>query len=63
VKKKLKWIEKCAERYIAQAGVSKCFALKLARACADIQIDNDPWDDPEDAADEDMSYWAEEREA
>ena len=62
MKRKLEWIEKCAERYMEVAGVSKCFALESARVCADAQIDNEPWDDPADAADENMAYWAEERE-
>lgn len=60
--KREKWIEACAKRYMERAGSSSEDAHYFAGACAEMQAGtegDDPtdWEAPEDAADEDMSYW------
>ena len=60
--KREKWIEACAKRYIEKAGLDIEDAHYSANVCAYMQADaegDDPteWEAPEDAADEDMTYW------
>lgn len=49
------WIERCAQRYIDAANLPPSTAREFAEACWDYRLDDS--DSPEDAADEDMSYW------
>jgi hypothetical protein len=56
------WINRCASRYIEASGIDAERARDFANTCADQQADLNgasglAWDSPEDAADEDMSYW------
>jgi hypothetical protein len=49
------WKTRCANRYVTRAAVSAQTARDFAEACFENRLDDDC--DPEDAADEDMSYW------
>lgn len=62
------WIERCADRFIKTTGTDIDKAHYLAGVCADSQADSNgasmaEWESPEDAADEEMSYWDDEGEA
>jgi hypothetical protein len=50
------WKKRCAERYISRANLDEQTAEDFAEACFENRLDDDC--DPEDAADEDMSYWS-----
>lgn len=49
------WIDRCAKRYEERGGVDSKTARDFAHACWENRLDDD--ESPEDAADEDMSYW------
>jgi len=57
------WKALCANRYIERSGVSLNIARQMAEACfeAEREASEGPLDltdcDPEDSADDDMSYW------
>ncbi|AJY38875.1 hypothetical protein BW21_4758 [Burkholderia humptydooensis] len=50
-----KWIDRCAKRYEERGGVDSKTAHAFALACWENRMDDR--DSPEDAADDDMSYW------
>lgn len=50
-----RWIDRCAKRYEERGGVDSKTARDFAHACWENRLDDD--ESPEDAADEDMSYW------
>jgi hypothetical protein len=50
------WIDRCANRFIERSRIDKETARSFAEACYEMRkgfFD----DEPEDAADSDMSYW------
>lgn len=49
------WLRRCAQRYIDMSGIDEDEAKEYAEACWESRLDDA--DSPEDAADEDMSYW------
>lgn len=55
------WQRRCAARYMERGGVGEHSAIQMAReAWVQEQDHGDPnsgWMSPEEAADEDMSYW------
>ena len=56
------WIDRCAARMTAVAGMARDNALYFAKECAAFEAESngpsgDGWNAPEDAADEEMSYW------
>lgn len=54
------WIERCAKRYQIVAGVTIPHSIEMAKACAEMQADDQPvdeWYPPEDAANEDIDCW------
>ena len=53
------WLRRCAQRLIEKAGMEPGEAAAMANHCAREQYGLAParWDKPEDAADEEMSYW------
>jgi hypothetical protein len=50
------WLEKAAARYVSRGGLSKEQASEAAGALVS-ECGNEPLGDPEEMADEDMSYW------
>lgn len=56
------WLTRCAARYETRAGLH----LNQARSLANLALEEDEHgdfaDDPEGAADEDMSYWTDDGE-
>ncbi|MCA7883205.1 hypothetical protein LGM58_08400 [Burkholderia contaminans] len=52
------WIDRCSKRYIERGGCSEENARQLATAAFEHR-DGD--ESPEDAADTEMSHWAEDR--
>lgn len=53
---KEEWIRRCAARYEERAGLHCLQACDIAEACLE-NLDGDLTENPEDAADEDLSYW------
>lgn len=56
------WLRRCAQRFIDRGGLDTGEAAACAEECARTQLDENGrnpagWDKPEDAADEEMSYW------
>lgn len=51
---KEEWIARCAQRYLTQSEITEDEAYEFANAQWDYR---DDYNTPEDAADEDMSYW------
>ncbi|MBO7866983.1 hypothetical protein J6337_28745 [Burkholderia pseudomallei] len=49
------WIDRCAKRYEERGAVDSNTARDFAQACWENRLNDD--ESPEDAADEDMSYW------
>lgn len=58
---KAKWKERCKKRFMSVVGVDEKFALELAETPAQEAEDNNELNEisPEDAADDEMSYWYE----
>lgn len=57
------WLRRCAQRFIDRAEVDPGSAAGMANEAAIIQQQEHgrspgKWDRPEDAADEELSYWA-----
>jgi hypothetical protein len=53
------WLKRYADRIMAVAGVTRDFALASSKAEAFEILSEDYEDDPEGAADMEMSYWDE----
>lgn len=51
------WLRRCADRFMQRAGMSDEDAMGCARACFE-NLGNDLTENPEDAADDDLTYWA-----
>ena len=57
---KTEWIAQCAARYVKHGGLSQDEANVAALACwegLEVQDDDEIAADPEDYANDDMSYW------
>jgi hypothetical protein len=57
---KSEWISRCAAQYVKRAGLTQEQASEAALACLEgleVQDDDEIAADPEDYADDDMSYW------
>lgn len=50
------WLSRCAAQYMKRIGMSEEDARDAAKAALE-NLDNDLTENPEDAADEDLSYW------
>lgn len=53
---KEEWIRRCAARFEQRGGLHLNQARDFAEACLE-NLDGDLTENPEDAADEDMTYW------
>ena len=53
---KKEWLTRCAERYQSRAGMEAGEAMQAAEASLE-NLDNDLTENPEDAADEDLTCW------
>lgn len=58
---KEEWLQRCAAQYVKVGAIESIEdAMPIAEGCYDAMsqfVDDDYADDPEGAADEDMSYW------
>jgi hypothetical protein len=54
---KLEWINRCAKRFSEATGTKSDEFIKMAEVAFDEDGDNDFIDDPEGAANSEMSYW------
>lgn len=52
------WISRCAARFVSRSDLGDIRAREYAEACYDNSGAEDFADDPEGAADEDMSCWS-----
>lgn len=62
---KSEWIAQCAARYISRAELSQEDANAAALACwegLEVQDDDEIAADPQEYADDDMSYWTDDGE-
>ncbi len=62
------WLQRCSERFIKTGGMQPLIAAQAAEGCAETQAEVNgascvAWDGPEDAADEEMTYWADDESA
>ena len=53
------WLARYKARLLAQAGISEEFAQDCVDAQSFAELSDGFEDDPEDAADEELSYWTE----
>lgn len=53
---KEEWLNRCAARYQQRSGMEAGEAMKAAEASLE-NLDNDVTENPEDAADEDLTCW------
>lgn len=52
---KAEWLGRCAQRYLDKSKIDEEAAREFALGCWELRLDDD--ESPEDAADEDISYW------
>lgn len=50
------WLERCASRFMAIAGLTPELSMEMAKSQLE-NINGDLKEDPEQAADDEMSYW------
>lgn len=52
------WLKRCAAVFIQEGLVGPDFATEMAEICLNDTFEGDLTENPEDAAREEMSYWA-----